>query len=336
MSGAGAVRRRDAVRLLGAAACATAGAWPFAARGQSDERMPTIGLLSPTSPAHITNRMFRRGLAELGYVEGKNLTIAARYAQGRFESLPALAAELVRLQVALIAAGVTHASLAARNATETIPIVMLGVSDPIGSGLIASLARPGGNVTGTSSLSSGVIGKLLELLKEAVPGARRVAVLWNPANAVFQRQMMHEAEATARALGVMLRAHGARGPDEFDSAFAAIAKENVQGMLVMPDPITTQHAARIVELARRARLPAIYGTREHAAAGGLLCYGPDVPEQFRRGAAYVAKILKGAKPADLPVEQAAKFNLIVNLKTAKALGLTLPSTLLVRADEVIE
>lgn len=326
------MRRRDVVRLLGGVACACASA----PRAQPANRLPMIGFLSPAAPALASTRMFFRGLAEHGYADGKNVALVPRYAEGRFDRLPALAAELVALRVDVIAAAVTQASLAARDATRTIPIVMLGVSDPVGAGLIASLARPGGNVTGTSSMSSGVIGKSLEVLKEAVPAAERVAILWNPANAVFQAQMMREAEATARALGLRLQAHGARGPHEFDAAFAAIAKADVQAILVMPDPLTTQHTARIVDFARRARLPAIYGTREQAEAGGLVTYGPDIPEQFRRGAAYVDKILKGAKPADLPVEQAAKFALIVNLKTAKALGLPIPSTLLVRADEVIE
>ncbi len=328
------MRRRDFVRLLGGAASAAASAG--APRAQPANRLPAIGFLSPASPALGSNRMFLRGLAELGYADGKNMALVPRYAAGRFERLPALAAELVALHPDIIAAGVTQASLAARDATRTIPIVMLGVSDPVGAGLIASLARPGGNVTGTSSMSSGVIGKTLEVLKEAVPAAERVAILWNPANAVFQAQMIREAQAAAAALRVHMTAHGARGPDEFEAAFAGIVKAEAQAMLVMPDPMTTQHTAQIVAFARRARLPAIYGTREQAEAGGLLTYGPDIPEQFRRGAAYVDKILKGAKPADLPVEQAAKFELIVNLKTAKALGLNVPSTLLVRADEVIE
>ncbi len=327
------MRRRDFATGLGAAA-----AWPAAALAQQSapNRLPAIGFLSPASPALASNRMFLRGLAELGYADGETIAVVPRYAEGRFDRLPLLAGELVRLRVDVIAAGVTQASLAARDATRTIPIVMLGVSDPVGAGLIASLARPGGNVTGTSSMSSGVIGKTLEVLKEAVPAAERVAILWNPANAVFQAQMIREAQAAAAALRVHMTAHGARGPDEFEAVFAGIVKAEAQAMLVMPDPMTTQYTAQIVAFARRARLPAIYGTREQAEAGGLLTYGPDIPEQFRRGAAYVDKILKGAKPADLPVEQAAKFELIVNLKTAKALGLNVPSTLLVRADEVIE
>lgn len=280
--------------------------------------------------------MFFRGLHELGYVEGANVTIVSRYAEGKFDRLPAFAAELAALPVDVIAAGVTQASLAARHATRTIPIVMLGVSDPIGAGLIATLARPGGNVTGTSSLSSGVIGKSLELLKDAVAGLERVAILWNPANAVFQRQMIHEAETSAGALRLRVAAHGARGPDEIEAAFAAIAKADMQAVLMMPDPIYNEQTARIVEIAKRSRLPVMYGSREQVAAGGLMSYGPDVPEQFRRGAAYVDKILKGAKPADLPVEQAVKFELVINLKTAKSLDLAIPNTLLVRADEVIE
>lgn len=328
------VRRRDFVRLLGGAASAGAGAG--ALRAQPANRLPAIGFLSPASPALASNRMFLRGLAELGYADGKNIALVPRYAEGRFERLPGLAAELVALRVDIIAAGVTQASLAARDATRTIPIVMLGVSDPVGAGLIASLARPGGNVTGTSSMSSGVIGKTLEVLKEAVPAAERIAILWNPANPVFQAQMIREAEAAAAALRLRVTAHGGRYPDEFEAVFAAIMKAEAQAMLVMPDPLTTQHTAQIVEFARRARLPAIYGTRAQAEAGGLMTFGPDIPEQFRRGAAYVDRILKGAKPADLPVEQAAKFELAVNLRTAKALGLTIPGTLLVRADAVIE
>ena len=329
-----AMRRRDFVRLLGGAAPAAVCA--SALRAQPANRLPAIGFLSPASPAVASNRMFLRGLAELGYADGKNLALVPRYAEGRFERLPALAAELVALRVDILAAGVTQASLAARDATRTIPIVMLGVSDPVGAGLVASLARPGGNVTGTSSMSSGVIGKTLEVLKEAVPGAERVAILWNPANAVFQAQMIREAKAAAGALKLSISAHGARGPDEFDAVFGAIARADAQAMLVMPDPVTTQHTARIVAFAQRARLPAIYGTREQAEAGGLMAFGPDIPEQFRRGAVYVDKILKGAKPADLPVEQAEKFELVVNLRTAKSLGLAIPGTLLVRADTVIE
>jgi putative ABC transport system substrate-binding protein len=328
------VRRRDLVRLLGGAV--SAAACGNALRAQPANRLPTIGFLSPASPAVASNRMFLRGLAELGYADGKNIALAPRYAEGRFDRLPALAAGLVAQRVDVIAAGVTQASLAARDATRTIPIVMLGVGDPVGAGLIASLARPGGNVTGTSSMSAGVIGKSLEVLKEAVPGAERVAILWNPANAVFQAQMMREAQVAASALRMLATEHGARGPHEFEAAFAAIANAGAQAMLVMPDPVTTQHTARIVDFARRARLPAIYGTREQAEAGGLMTYGPDIPEQFRRGATFVDKILKGAKPSELPVEQPAKFELIVNLKTAKALGLAIPSTLMVRADEVIE
>jgi putative tryptophan/tyrosine transport system substrate-binding protein len=305
-------------------------------RAQQPAKLPTIGLLSPSSSRALLNEQFYRGLRELGYIDGRNVIIVSRFADGMFDRLPKLAAELVAMRVDVIVAVVTQASLAARNATKTIPIVMLGVSDPLGAGLVESLARPGGNVTGTSGMSSEVVGKSLEVLKEAVPALTRVAILWNPANVVFQGQTMREAERAASALGLSLQAFGARGLGEFDAAFAAIAKANVQAMLVMPDPVNTLHVSRIIDFAQRSRLPAMYATREQAMAGGLIVYGPDLAEQFRRGAAYVDRILKGANTADLPVEQVTKFELIINLKAAKAIGLTVPNSLLVRADEVIE
>lgn len=328
--------RRAFVCRLGGLALAPGCALVVPAKAQDARKLPIIGFLSPALPTARTNKMFMRGLDELGYADGGNVVIAARYADGNFDRLPSLAQELVALPASVIAAAVTQASIAARAATPTIPIVMLGVSDPIGAKLIAGLARPGGNVTGTSSMSSGVIGKSIEVLAEAIPGLARVAILWNPANAVFQAQMMREAEATAAALKLRHEAHAARGPHEYESAFTAIVASRAQALLVMPDPILTESVDRIIALARRARLPAIYGSREQAAAGGLMSYGPDIPEQFRRGAAYVDKILKGAKPGDLPVEQSDKFELVVNLKAAAELGLDLPNTLLVRADAVIE
>ncbi len=328
------MRRREFITLLSSAAAA----WPLAARAQRSEKVPRIGYLSPS---FVTNREreepFRQGLRELGYVEGKNIIIEYRFAEGKFERLPDLAAELVELKVDVIVAQVTVASLAAKGATRTIPIVMQGVSDPVGTGLVASLARPGGNITGTSAMSAEVIGKSLELLKETVPKLSRVAVLWNPDNAIFQAQMLRETQIAAGALAVELQIFAARGADEIDQAFAAMTRGRVGALLVLPDPVfNSHHRGRIVGLAERSRLPAMYGSRDFAAAGGLMTYGPNYADLFRRAAAYVDKILKGTSPTDLPVEQATKFELVINLKTAKTLGLTIPIPLLGRADEVIE
>jgi putative ABC transport system substrate-binding protein len=329
------IGRRDFITLLGGAAAA----WPMAAHAQHPERVPRIGYLSPTSAvARGRNEAFRQGLRELGYVEGKNIVIEYRFAEGNFDLLPDLAAELVGLKVDVIVAEVTQASLAAKGATRTIPVVMSGVSDPVGSGLIASLARPGANVTGTSGMSAEVVGKSLEMLKETVPKLSRVAVLWNPDNSIFQAQILRETQVAAGVLGVELRTFGARGADEFDQTFAAItrARARAGALLVLPDPIFVLHHERIVDFAAKSRLPAMYGARENVAGGGLMAYGPSYPELYRRAAAYVDKILKGANPADLPVEQPTKFELVVNLKAAKELGLELPASLLARADEVIE
>ena len=292
--------------------------------------------MSATSGFLARDETFRQGLRDLGYVDGANIVIEYRFADGRFERLPALAADLVRLNVDVIVASVTQASLAARDATKTIPIVIAGVSDPVGSGLIANLARPGGNITGTSSQTSEVVGKSLEFLKETIPGIVRVAALWNPANAVFQTQMLKEAEAAAAALKIQLEGFGARNAEELGTAFTAITLERADALLVLADPLLISHQKLIIDYALKRRLPAIYATKDHAAAGGLMTYGPNIEGQFRRAATYVDKILKGAKPADLPVEQPTQFELVINLKTAKALGITIPTTLLARADEVIE
>jgi putative ABC transport system substrate-binding protein len=330
------VRRRKLIIRLGGAAIASWFVWRGGARAEQVGRVPRIGYLSPSSASAPNDEAFQRGLRELGYVPGKNIVIEYRFAEGKFDRLPGLAAELVQLEVDVIVARVTQASLAARDATKTIPIVMVGVADPLGSGLVASLARPGANITGTSSMNTEVVGKSLEVLKEAIPTVARVAVLWTPDNAVFQAQLLREAHAAAGALGVRLRTFAVRGPAELDRTFAAIIGERVDALLVLPDPTLILHHARIVDFAKRSRLPAMYGARQYAIAGGLMAYGPNIAEQFRRAASYVDKILKGAKPGDLPVEQPTTFELIVNLKTAKALGLAIPGALLVRADEVIE
>ena len=312
---------------------------PLAAEAQQAGRVPRIDFLSLTSPSDRPPLLdaFRQGLRELGWVEGQNIVIDYRYAEGRVDRLPDLAAELVRLKVDLIVASAgTQAATAAKNATETIPIVMIYVRDPVGTGLIASLARPGGNVTGVSGYAGlEIVAKQLELLKEIVPKIRRVAILSNPANAYYQLAIT-ELNVAARSLGVQLQLLEARGPNEFDGAFAAMATERVGALLVLSDAIFSSHRTRLADLAARSRLPAAYGVRESVEAGGLMSYGPSFLDLFRRSAAYVDKILKGAKPADLPVEQPTKFELVINLKAAKALGLEVPPLLIAQADELIE
>jgi putative ABC transport system substrate-binding protein len=328
------VRRREFIILL-----ASATACPLAAHAQQQAgKVPRIGFLGVTSPSDRPSLLdaFRQGLRELGWVEGQNIFIDYRYAEGRLDRLPELAAELVRLKVDIIVSVGTQGVTAARNATETIPIVMIGVRDPVGTGLIASLARPGGNVTGVSgSAGLEIVTKQLELLKETAPKAHRVTILSNPDNA-YHELAIREVNVAAESLGVQLQLLEARGPNEFDGAFAAMAKERVGALLVLSDSIFNSHQALLADFAARSRLPAVYGVRESVEAGGLMSYGPSFPDFYRRSAAYVDKILKGAKPADLPVEQPTKFELVINLKTAKALGLTVPPTLLARADEVIE
>ena len=311
---------------------------PLGAAAQQPEKVPRIGYFSAGSPSSAPHLLeaFRKGLRELGWVEDKNIVIDYRFAEGRSDRLPDLAAELVRLKVDIIVAVPTPAAAAAKNATETIPIVMIGAYDPVGVGLIAGLARPGGNVTGSSySVGLEIIAKQLELLKETVPKVRRVAILWNPANPSHPL-VVRELNVAARSLGVQLQFLEARGPNEFEGAFAAMAKERMGALLVVPDSVSFLHRTRLADLAARSHLPAAYGLRGHVDAGGLMSYGPDSADLFRRAATYVDKILKGAKPADLPVEQPTKFELVVNLKTAKALGLTIPQSVLVRADEVIQ
>lgn len=308
---------------------------PLASKAQPAGKVYRIGLLSPTSQA-AGIEAFREGLRTLGYVEGHNVVIEHRSADGRFDRLPDLAAELVRLKVDVIVAVVTQASLAAKNATKTVPIVMLGVGDPVGSGLVTSLARPGGNVTGTSYPVVEVAGKSLEALKEVVPKLHRVAAIWNPANSVFQGQMVKETEAAARSLGIQLRLHGARDAKEIDAAFAAIAKERPEALAVIADPVFVAHRTQIATLAAKSHLPSVSTFTEYPEAGGLMAYAPSFVEPGVRAAAQVDKIFKGVKPADLPVERATKYALIVNLKTAKMLGLTIPPSVSVRADRLIE
>jgi putative tryptophan/tyrosine transport system substrate-binding protein len=321
------VRRREFISLLGGV-----GAWPLGAWAQQGGKVPRIGYLSPGSalPGPLAyHNEFQRELRELGYVDGQNIIIDYRFADGKFDRLPQLATELVQFSV------VTQASLAAKNATGTIPIVFVSVGDPVGAGLVASLARPGANVTGNSAMLE-VIGKSLSLLKQAVPRASPMAVLWNPGNVTYQGQILRETEVAAGKLGIQLQTFGVRGPDEFDRTFAAITGASAATLLVLPDPVFSANTARIVNLANKSQLPAMYGLREDAVAGGLMAYGPNYADLYRRAAGYVNKILKGAKPADLPDERPNNFEFVINLKTVKLLGIELPPTLLALADEVIE
>ena len=314
---------------------------PLATSAQPAGKVYRIGYLAAgwgTGTAYLRPlEAFRQGLRELGWVEGQNVLIEYRFAEGRLDRLPGLAQELVRLKVDVIVASPTPAALAARDATRTIPIVGMSLTEPVEVGLVASLARPGGNVTGvTYAVDTDIFGKQLELLKEVLPKVRRVAVLSNPGNSPAEPLIMSRIEGAARSLGLQLQLLEARGPGEFDGAFAAMTKERAGALLVTGDPMFFLHRARLAELAGKHRLPAMSTQGQWVEAGGLMSYGPSFPDMYRRAATYVDKILKGAKPADLPIEQPTKFELVVNLNTAKALGLTIPPSLLQRADQVIE
>ena len=328
---------RFRVPELGVAIVIVLLAVPVAAEAQATAKVPVIGLLDATSLSARAELVgsFRQGLREFGYVEGRNILIEYRWAEGRFDRLPGLAADLVRARVDVIAALAIPAALAAKRATTTIPIVMVGVTQPVESGLVASLAQPGGNITGLSSFSAELSAKRLELLKEFVPGLKRVAVLWNPGNP-GKAGDWREVQVAARALGVTVQSREVRSRDEFEKTFNVISKDRPDALFAVGDPLILDQRGRIVAFAAKHRLPAIYEHWVYADAGGLVAYGPDIRELYRRAASYVDKILKGAKPADLPVEQPTKFELVINLKTAKALGLTIPPSLLLRADQVIE
>jgi putative ABC transport system substrate-binding protein len=308
---------------------------PLAAVAQPPTHVHRIGMLTGTTREQDRNvKAFLEGMRTLGYVEGQNLVVEYRGSEGQHERFPDLAAELVRLQVDVLLVGPTPAALAAKDATTTIPIVMAGVGDPVGSGLVASLARPGGNVTGLSVLQPEVVGKQLEFLKAVLPTVSRVAILWNPAN-LTHALFVQAADVAAPALGVQLHRVEAGSPDAFDRAFAAITGAHAGALLVLGDSVFVQHRRRLVELATPSRRPTMYNVRPFVEAGGLMAYGPSSLDIRRRAAVYVDKILKGAKPADLPVEQSTTFELIINLKTAQALGITIPPVLLFQADEVI-
>jgi putative tryptophan/tyrosine transport system substrate-binding protein len=324
--------RREFITILGGSAIALA----FSPAASAQGRQARIGLLMPVSPPAAYLAAFREGLRERGYAEGQNLSIDVRWPPGPFEQNPGVVAELVRANVDVIVAWSTPALMAAGSATSTIPIVGVSVSDLVGTGFVASLARPGGNVTGVTPINPDLSGKLVELLREIVPAMKHVGVLVNPANPGSAVQMPGVEDA-ARAMGCLqLKIVEARAPEEFARGFARLSEHGAQGVVLLADPSFIEHRALIAELARNARLPTAFQRRENVEAGGLLAYGADNNDQFRQAAFYVDQILKGAKPADLPVQQPVKFEFAVNLKTAKTLGLEVPPLLLARADEVIE
>jgi len=321
---------------------AWAAAWPTltwvgAVRAQAPAKVRRIGFLSSHSPAEAAAwlQAFRAGLRDLGWVEGKNISIEYRYTDGKRDRIPGLAADLVRLKVDVIVTSISGDALAARKATSAIPIVMVAALDPVAMGLAESLARPGGNVTGLSQLASELVGKRLELLKEMVPKLSRVAVLWN-SRGTPSRLGWKELQLPARQLGVQLHSLEVRSPDDFDKAFEDATSARAGALFILPHPVIGLNLKRIAGLAAKNRLPSIFHVSEFADAGGLLTYGPDRDDLYRRAATFVDKILRGAKPSDLPVEQPTKFELVINMKTARALGLTIPQSILLRADRVIE
>jgi putative ABC transport system substrate-binding protein len=326
------MKRREFITLLGGAA-----AWPLAARAQQPG-MPVIGLLHTQSAEAYADRLrgFQRGLKEAGFVEGENVTIAYRWAENQLDRLPVLAAELVQRQVAVIATGTNVAALAAKAAATTTPVVFVIAEDPVRIGLVASLARPGGNVTGINFLTGELLSKRLELLRELLPAATRLAVLVNPANAAVTEMRLKGVEAAARAMGLQIQVFDAGSSREIAVAFANIARDRPDALFILDDPLFSLRRVQLVNLASRHAIPATYGSRESAEAGGLMSYGANVSDAWRQAGAYAGRILKGAKPADLPVVQASKFELVINAETARMLGLAVPPSLLVIADEVIE
>jgi len=323
-------------RIIFLALCSLLLAPCSAVEAQQPAKFPRIGFLSPFSPSAtaLWHQAFLQGLRDLGWVEGKNISIEYRYAEGRRDRLPDLVADLVRLKVDIIVASVNTDALVAKKTTRTIPIVMASAGDPVATGLVDSLARPGGNITGLSQMAPEMAGKRLELLKEIVPKLSRVAVLWNPQGTTSTLNWK-ELQLPARELGVKLQSLEVQSLNDFDKAFKDATKARAGALSIMPDQLFAGNLRRIADLAVKSRLPSIFHLSEFADSGGLVAYGPDRPDQFRRAASYVDKILKGAKPADLPVEQPTKFEFIINLKAAKQIGLMIPPNVLARADRVI-
>jgi putative ABC transport system substrate-binding protein len=327
------VKRRAFISLLGGAAAA----WPLAARGQ--QAMPVVGFLNPASLEAVADRVrgFRVGLNDTGYLEGEGVAVEYRWGNGRFDRMPALASELVQRKVAVIAAtGGAASALAAKGASATIPVVFSLAQDPVGLGLVASLARPGGNATGINFFSGELVTKRLQLLRELIPGAARVAVLVNPTNTVNTDTTLKDVQAAAGPVGLQIRVFGASTISEINAAFATIVRERLDAVFVGQDGFFNSRRVQLTNLASRYALPATYGGRDFTVAGGLMSYGSDITDAYRQVGIYVGRILKGAKPADLPVVQASRFELIINTQAAQLLGLTVPPTLLSVADEVIE
>jgi len=323
--------------VFGVALYAVLFALCFPVQAQQTGKVPRIGLLLPysASTAAPWEQAFRRGLRDLGWIEGNNIRIEYRYSEGQESRLPQLAAELVHLKVDIIVTSITPDTLVAKNATTTIPIVMASVADPVGSRFVDSLARPGGNITGLTNIAPELSGKWLELLKETVPNLSRVAMLWNP-DGPISAIAWKESQVPARALGLQLYSMEARSANDFDQAFEKAAKAGVGALAIGPNAEVSRNLKRVADLAIKRRLPSIYGLVEFVEFGGLMAYGPDRSDLFRRAAAYVDKILKGRKPAELPVERPTKFEMLINLKTAKQIGLTVPASVLLRADKVMK
>jgi putative ABC transport system substrate-binding protein len=327
------MRRREFITLLGGAAAV----WPLATRAQQTA-MPVIGLLDPRSPDAMAERLraFRQGLKEVGYVEGENVTIVFRFAEGQLDRLPELAADLVRRQVTVIAASATIAAPAAKAATTTIPIAFIAAEDPVRLGLVASLARPGGNLTGINFFSTELAAKRLDLLHELLPRAVRVAVIVNPAEATNTASILRDVEAAARAIGLQVQVLNASTSPEINAAFENVGRDRPDALFVGANTFLTARRIQVVQLAAFYRLPAVYPTRDFVEVGGLMSYGTNISDVYRQLGIYAGRILKGAKPADLPVVQSSKFDLVINAETARMLGLAVPPMLLARADEVIE
>ena len=322
---------KEKIRVL--TLCAMLFVFCPSAEAQQAKKIPRIGLLVPSSSDFTRKDAFLQGLRDLGYVEGKNIAIEYRYTKGELNRLPDLAAELVRLNVDVIVTAAISSVRAAKKATGTIPIVFASVGDAVDSGLVSSLARPGGNATGLTFLAPELDGKRLELLKEAFPKITKVAFLWRVPTT--RGDLLKEAEAVAKVLGLRLQSVGVKGPDDFESAFKAAKSGGAAALIVISNPLCNTHQARIVDLAAKNRLPGIYPSTDFVEIGGLMSYGADILDNWRRAATYVDKILKGAKPAELPVEQPTKFEFVINLKTAKQIGVTIPPNVLARADKVI-